>query len=82
MCLTDVLYVIMAGDGDLAPMTPGEEEEIFFKNYVPPSRDAIHLPIHVFYLILASVVIVTTLYAIIGHLMKDLMHDLAGDVTF
>ncbi|KAA0719553.1 hypothetical protein E1301_Tti021686 [Triplophysa tibetana] len=67
----------MAGDRDLATLTPGEEDEVFFKNYVPPSRDAIHLPIHIFYLILASMVIVATLYAIIGHLIKDLVHDFA-----
>lgn len=70
----------MAGDRDLASPTPGEEDEVFFKNYVPPARDAIHLPIHIFYLILAFMVIVATLYAIIGHLIKDLVHDFAGDV--
>ncbi|KAK9980383.1 hypothetical protein ABG768_013748 [Culter alburnus] len=59
------------------PLPPAEEEEVFFKTYIPPARDAIHLPIHVFYIILASIVIVMTLYAIIGHLMKDLLHDLA-----
>lgn len=61
-------------------LPPAGEEEVFFKTYIPPARDAIHLPIHVFYIILASIVIVMTLYAIIGHLMKDLMHDLAGEM--
>lgn len=64
----------------LLPPADEEEEEVFFKTYIPPARDAIHLPIHVFYIILASIVIVMTLYAIIGHLMKDLMHDLAGEM--
>ncbi|XP_056326087.1 uncharacterized protein LOC130238988 [Danio aesculapii] len=61
------------------PLLPpaGEEEQVYFQSYVPPARDAIHLPIHVFYMILASIIIVATLYAIIGHLIKDLMHDLA-----
>ncbi|CAM4585784.1 unnamed protein product [Leuciscus chuanchicus] len=58
-------------------LPPADQEEVFFKTYIPPARDAIHLPIHIFYIILASIVIVTTLYAIIGHLMKDLLHDLA-----
>lgn len=65
------------------PLLPpaGEEEQVYFQSYVPPARDAIHLPIHVFYMILASIIIVATLYAIIGHLIKDLMHDLAGEAT-
>ncbi|TRZ00668.1 hypothetical protein DNTS_012304 [Danionella cerebrum] len=57
-----------------------EEEQVFFLSYTPPARDAIHLPIHVFYLLLASIVILTTLYAIIGHLIKDLLHDLADSL--
>ncbi|XP_051554658.1 uncharacterized protein LOC127441366 [Myxocyprinus asiaticus] len=56
---------------------PSGENDVFFKTYVPPARDDIHLPIHIFYIILASIVIVATIYAIIGHLIKDLVHDLA-----
>lgn len=54
------------------------DDDVFFKNYVPPARDAIHLPIHVLYMLIATVVILMTLYAIIGHLIKDLIHDFAG----
>ncbi|KAL1281171.1 hypothetical protein QQF64_015771 [Cirrhinus molitorella] len=67
----------MAGPHEPPLLPPSGEEEVFFKNYIPPARDAIHLPIHIFYIILALIIIVTTLYAIIGHLIKDLIHDLA-----
>lgn len=71
----------MAGPLEPPLLPPSGEEEVFFKNYIPPARDAIHLPIHVFYIILASIIIVMTLYAIIGHLIKDLIHDLAGEMV-
>ncbi|KAF4117947.1 uncharacterized protein LOC131554064 [Onychostoma macrolepis] len=70
----------MAGPLEPTNPNPSAEEEVFFKNYIPPARDAIHLPIHIFYIILASIVIVATLYAIIGHLIKDLIHDLADSL--
>ncbi|XP_076837451.1 uncharacterized protein LOC143482802 [Brachyhypopomus gauderio] len=59
-----------------APKPPGQDE-VLYVNYVPPARDAVHLPVHVLYMLLATVVIIMTLYAIIGHLIKDLIHDLA-----
>ncbi len=55
----------MAGPDESPLLPPSAEEEVFFKNYIPPARDAIHLPIHIFYIILASIVIMATLYAII-----------------
>ncbi|KAL7851052.1 hypothetical protein AOLI_G00214080 [Acnodon oligacanthus] len=67
----------MAGPHEPSVLKPPGEDEVFFKNYIPPARDAIHMPIHVFYMLLATIVIIMTLYAIIGHLIKDLIHDLA-----
>ncbi|TSQ01593.1 Myomegalin [Bagarius yarrelli] len=64
----------MEGPSDLQPPT---DDEVFFENYIPPARDAIHMPIHVLYMVLATIIIIMTLYAIIGHLIKDLLHDLA-----
>lgn len=72
----------MAGPLEPSDLNPPNEDEVYFKNYIPPARDAIHMPIHVLYMVLASVVIVMTLYAIIGHLIKDLLHDLAGNISF
>eukprot|EP00062_Callorhinchus_milii_P013490 gi/632961656/ref/XP_007896881.1/ PREDICTED: uncharacterized protein LOC103181910 [Callorhinchus milii] len=54
-----------------------EEEEIVYIDYKPPSRDAIHLPKHVIYLLLAGLIVVAVAYAIVGHLIKDLVHDFA-----
>ncbi|KAL4608221.1 hypothetical protein GN956_G25002 [Arapaima gigas] len=64
---------------------PGLEEpqvEVLYEDYVPPARDAIHLPKHVLYLLIAALVVVTVLYAITGHLITDLIHDLAADWLF
>lgn len=55
-----------------------EDGTVLFENYVPPSRDAVHLPTYVFYLLIAITVVLGVLYAIIGHLIKDLIHDFAG----
>lgn len=52
-------------------------EDVFFVNYKPPSRDAVTLPNHIIYLLLASIAAIIALYAIIRHLIKDLIHDLA-----
>uniref|UniRef100_W5LZD7 Uncharacterized protein n=1 Tax=Lepisosteus oculatus TaxID=7918 RepID=W5LZD7_LEPOC len=54
-----------------------EEQEVFFEDYKPPSRDAIYLPKYILYLLMASLIVVAVLYAIIGHLIKDLIHDFA-----
>lgn len=53
-------------------------EDVYFKDYKPPQKDLITLPKHVIYLLLAVGVTGITLFAIIRHLIKDLLHDLAG----
>ncbi|KAK3513215.1 hypothetical protein QTP70_009739 [Hemibagrus guttatus] len=68
----------MAGPLEPSDLKPPSEDEVFFESYIPPARDAVHMPIHVLYMVLATIIIVMTLYAIIGHLIKDLLHDLAG----
>lgn len=55
-----------------------EDGTVIFESYIPPSRDAIHLPTYVLYLLIAVLIVVGVLYAIIGHLIKDLIHDCAG----
>ncbi|XP_056247123.1 uncharacterized protein LOC130178700 [Seriola aureovittata] len=54
-----------------------EDGTVFFESYVPPSRDAVHLPTYVLYLLIAIFIVLSVLYAIIGHLIKDLIHDCA-----
>lgn len=55
-----------------------EDGTVLFESYIPPSRDAIHLPTYVLYLLMAIFIVLGVLYAIIGHLIKDLIHDIAG----
>lgn len=52
---------------------------VLFESYIPPSRDAIHLPTYALYLLIAVFILLGVLYAIIGHLIKDLIHDFAGE---
>ncbi|XP_059200169.1 small integral membrane protein 44-like [Centropristis striata] len=54
-----------------------EEEEAYFVDYIPPARDAITLPRNVVYVLVGVVLVIVATYAIVGHLIKDLMHDLA-----
>lgn len=66
-------------DVDEAVVDQSGSEEILFESYIPPSRDAITLPNYIIYLLLASSGALIALYAIIRHLIKDLLHDLAGN---
>ncbi|KAK5859877.1 hypothetical protein PBY51_021397 [Eleginops maclovinus] len=54
-----------------------KEEEAYFVDYIPPARDAITLPRNVVYIVAAVVLVIVATYAIVGHLINDLMHDLA-----
>ncbi|KAG8594152.1 hypothetical protein GDO81_001096 [Engystomops pustulosus] len=54
-----------------------ETEEPIYQDYKPPSLDAIQLPKYVLYLLMAALVVIVVAYAIVGHLMKDLLHDFA-----
>ncbi|KAF1383946.1 hypothetical protein PFLUV_G00137110 [Perca fluviatilis] len=54
-----------------------EEEEAYFVDYIPPARDAIHLPRSVVYVLVGVALVLVATYAIVGHLIKDLLHDLA-----
>ncbi|KAL4647950.1 hypothetical protein GN956_G8909 [Arapaima gigas] len=51
-----------------------------YKEYKPPPRDIIQLPKAVLYLLMAALVVVAVAYAIVGHLIKDLAHDIADCV--
>ncbi|XP_054985173.1 small integral membrane protein 44 [Sorex araneus] len=48
-----------------------------YEEYRPPPLDSIPLPRDVPYLLLAGVLVLLVAYAIVGHLIKDLAHDLA-----
>eukprot|EP00061_Rhincodon_typus_P017597 g46358.t1 len=51
------------------------DNELLYKEYKPPAQDAIPLPKAVLYLLMAALVVVAVVYAIVGHLIKDLVHD-------
>ena len=53
--------------------------EPLYKQYKPPPRDIIQLPKSVIYLSMAALVVVAVAYAIVGHLIKDLMLDITGE---
>lgn len=55
------------------------QEDAYFVDYIPPSRDSISLPPNVIYIVVGAVLVIVATYAIVGHLIKDLMHDLAGN---
>ncbi|KAL1783739.1 deoxyhypusine hydroxylase [Sigmodon hispidus] len=50
-----------------------------YEEYRPPPLDAIRLPRYALYLLMAAILVVAVAYAIVGHLIKDLAHDLAGE---
>ncbi|KAK2822307.1 hypothetical protein Q5P01_022372 [Channa striata] len=60
----------------LLQLSKKKEEEVYFVNYVPPAKDAITLPRSVVYVLAGVVLVIVATYAIVGHLIKDLMHDL------
>ncbi|XP_060038218.1 small integral membrane protein 44 [Erinaceus europaeus] len=53
------------------------QEEALYEEYRPPALDAVRLPRPVLYLLLAATLVLAVAYAIVGHLLKDLAHDLA-----
>ncbi|KAM5125823.1 uncharacterized protein ACMZJ9_021922 [Mantella aurantiaca] len=52
---------------------PDTEEEQLYKDYKPPPKQP--LPRALLYLLMAALVMVAVAYAIVGHLIKDLVHD-------
>ncbi|XP_033182350.1 uncharacterized protein LOC117152978 [Anabas testudineus] len=52
------------------------KEDAYFVDYIPPARDTITLPRNVVYVLVGVVLVIVATYAIVGHLINDLMHDL------
>nr|XP_055043978.1 uncharacterized protein LOC129430626 isoform X1 [Misgurnus anguillicaudatus]XP_055043979.1 uncharacterized protein LOC129430626 isoform X1 [Misgurnus anguillicaudatus] len=51
------------------------ESDQQYTDYRTPARDSIQLPKAVLYLVMAALVVVAVAYAIVGHLVKDLVHE-------
>lgn len=63
----------------LLQVSLGHKGEEPYVDYIPPARDAITLPRPMIYILVGVVLVVVATYAIVGHLINDLMHDLAGN---
>ncbi|XP_056368513.1 small integral membrane protein 44 [Oenanthe melanoleuca] len=57
--------------------SPPEEDGVLYVDYKPPALDSIRLPHYVLYLMMAATLVLVVAYAIVGHLIKDLVHDFA-----
>ncbi|KAM4642680.1 uncharacterized protein O3C94_016984 [Discoglossus pictus] len=51
------------------------EEDQLYKDYKPAPKEPVPLPKAVLYLLMAALVMVAVAYAIVGHIIKDLIHD-------
>lgn len=58
---------------------PEEDDGVLYVEYKPPALDSIRLPRYVVYLVMAASLVLVVAYAIVGHLIKDLVHDFAGE---
>ncbi|XP_062365984.1 small integral membrane protein 44 [Cinclus cinclus] len=54
-----------------------KEDGVLYVDYKPPTLDSIRLPHYVLYLMMAATLVLVVAYAIVGHLIKDLVHDFA-----
>ncbi|XP_030289436.1 uncharacterized protein LOC115591659 [Sparus aurata] len=54
------------------------ESDLLYTDYRTPARDSIPLPKAVLYLVMAALVVVAVAYAIVGHLVKDVVNDFVG----
>ncbi|KAM3619237.1 uncharacterized protein V6R79_004954 [Siganus canaliculatus] len=51
------------------------ESDLLYTDYRTPARDSIPLPKAVLYLVMAALVVVAVAYAIVGHLVKDVVNE-------
>ncbi|CAL8309445.1 unnamed protein product [Lota lota] len=54
------------------------ESDLLYTDHRTPARDSIPLPKAVLYLVMAALVMVVVAYAIVGHLVKDVVNDFVG----
>lgn len=62
----------------LTQHSSSSDESPLYSDYKPPNFD-FPVPKSVLYMFMAAAVVVGVAYAIVGHLIKDLTHDLAGE---
>lgn len=54
------------------------ESDLLSTDSRSPARDPIPLPKAVLYLVVAALVVVAVAYAVVGHLVKDVLNDFVG----
>ncbi|RVE73696.1 hypothetical protein OJAV_G00034080 [Oryzias javanicus] len=54
------------------------ESDLLFTDYRTPARDSMPLPKALLYLLMAALMVVAVAYAIVGHLLKDVVNDFVG----
>ncbi|XP_074524717.1 uncharacterized protein LOC141789255 [Halichoeres trimaculatus] len=54
------------------------ESDLLYTDYRTPARDPMPLPKAVLYLVMAALVVVAVAYAIVGHIVKDVVNDFVG----
>ncbi|XP_037324497.1 uncharacterized protein LOC119216139 isoform X1 [Pungitius pungitius] len=54
------------------------ESDLLYTDSRTPARDSIPLPKAVLYLVMAGLVVVVVAYAIVGHLVKDVINEFVG----
>ncbi|KAF0021522.1 hypothetical protein F2P81_026224 [Scophthalmus maximus] len=64
------------GAGHVLHFSYSESDPLYTDYRTPPARDPIPLPKAVLYLLMAALVVVAVAYAIVGHLVKDVVNDL------
>lgn len=55
-----------------------DSDLLYTDNRTPAQREPIPLPKAVLYLVMAALVVVAVAYAIVGHLVKDVVNDFVG----
>lgn len=55
------------------------ENDLLYTDYKSSPRDSIPLPKAILYLVMAALVVVAVAYAIVGHQVKDLVHEFVGE---
>ncbi|KAJ3595450.1 hypothetical protein NHX12_004753 [Muraenolepis orangiensis] len=77
LVMANLTQLVVLEHRKLLQISKRTKEEPYFVDYIPPARDAITLSRNAAYILVGVVLVVVATYAIVGHLIKDLMHDMA-----
>ncbi|CAM4585791.1 unnamed protein product [Leuciscus chuanchicus] len=72
----DALHPSLRSDDAFRRLLQSDDSSLFL-DFRPPARDSFSLPPHVLYVTAGLLLVLLATYAIVGHLIDDLLHDLA-----